>query len=65
MNSIREKREDERKKLRPEVVPQKELGNDSPIVQTLVSSTVISTMNSQDDGKQRHTKFVDLKSEDF
>lgn len=59
VNSIREKREDERRKLRPEIIPQKELGNDSPsqpIVQTSVSSTVINTTNAQEDGKELRLK---------
>jgi hypothetical protein len=44
VNIIREKREDERKKLRPELIPQIELGNDSPsqqITDNSISSTVI------------------------
>ncbi len=44
VNSIREKRDDNRKKLRSEVIPQIELGNDSPsqqIAQNSISSTVI------------------------
>ena len=46
VNSIREKREDDRKKLRSEVIPQTELGNDSPsqqIAQNSISSTVINS----------------------
>ena len=58
VNSMREKREDERKKLRPEIIPQKESGNDSPsqpFAQTAVSSTVTNITHAQDDGKEiRH-----------
>ncbi len=48
MNTIREKRDDERKKLRPDVIiPQREFGSDSPsqqlIAQNSISSTVINT----------------------
>lgn len=55
VNSIREKRDDERKKLRPEIISQKELGNDSPsqsIAQTTVSSTVTNLIHAQDDGNE-------------
>jgi hypothetical protein len=55
VNIIREKREDERKKLRPELIPQIELGNDSPsqqITDNSISSTVI-----QQDGKEQHKSF--------
>ncbi|CAF3242976.1 unnamed protein product [Rotaria sp. Silwood2] len=49
VNTIREKREDERKKLRPDTNQQTELGNDSPlpqqqqIAQNSISSTVVNT----------------------
>jgi hypothetical protein len=58
VNSIREKRDDNRKKLRSEVIPQIELGNDSPsqqIAQNSISSTVIypTTINViQQDSKR-------------
>jgi hypothetical protein len=56
VNTIREKREDERKKIRPELIQQIELGNDSPsqqIAQNSISLTVINTTTTfiQQDGK--------------
>jgi hypothetical protein len=64
VNSIREKREDDRKKLRSELIPQIELGNDSPsqqIAQNSISSTVINTTTinviQQDSKKNRYVDF--------
>ncbi len=55
MNAVREKRDDERKKLRSDLIQQTELGNDSPlqqIAQNSISSTVINTTTTfiQQDG---------------
>jgi hypothetical protein len=55
VNAVREKRDDERKKLRSDLVQQTELGSDSPlqhIAQNSISSTVINTTTTfiQQDG---------------
>jgi len=55
VNAVREKRDDERKKLRSDLIHQTELGSDSPlqqIAQNSISSTVINTTTTfiQQDG---------------
>ena len=55
MNTIREKRDDDRRKVRSDLIQQTELGNDSPlqqIAQNSISSTVINTTTTfiQQDG---------------
>ena len=73
MTTIREKREDERKKLRPDIiVPQTEFGSDSPsqqlIAQNSISSTVINTTTTtviQQDGKKKIRNFYLRNCIDF
>ncbi len=67
VNNIREKREDERKKLRSEIIPQIEFGNNSPlqqIAQNSILSTVINTTTPviQQDGNTKKEIFVLLLS---
>jgi hypothetical protein len=66
VNIIREKRDDERKKFRPEIILQTEFGSDSPsqqqqIAQNSISSTVINTTTTtviQEDSKRKTSFFI-------
>lgn len=53
VNTIREKKDDEKKKLRPELIQQTELGNESPLPNSIPSTVINTTIVIQQNGREK------------